>query len=336
MRKSFLLAASVVVLAAMLVMNVSAYSANKMSDYGQETVNVYKAATAPVLDGVVNAGEYNTALRVLNNGDEAVYFNGDAELFTSAELDQILPDDFTIYAAYDDTYLYIASTNVDSSHCTPLTGTGIWDGDYLEFDLGTNVSADFAGMTDKLRLAMGASSADGSNCVYAALQQSDAATAIELNVNLDGIGIISHDDATGLTTYEACIPWSYLTSNGQAPASAFFYYQLGIGDANFLDKSEYEAYLGVFRYGTLIDDEQLKTEAGTSVIANLMVFAGDAPVAETAAPETEAAAADTAADTAASAEAETSTPAAQTADILAVCAAVMVASAAVIVIKKRK
>lgn len=265
-----------IILIAVMSINISAaYSANDMSAYGQETVQVYLVETPPVLDGIVAPSEYNEAVRVLKYGDKAVYFNGEG--FTEAEKDYFLPSEFYIYAAYDDDYLYIAAVNNDNNHYTPLTGTGVWDGDYLEFDFGSKVSADWNDMTDKLRLAIGKSSADGSICTYSALNQTDAKEQFDTNIDLEGIATVSVEN--GLTTYEAHIPWTYITPDGKAPVSAFFYYQLGIADEAYADRSDYEAYLGVYRYAILQDDD-MKNETNTGVIAHIMKFAGKAPEPE--------------------------------------------------------
>ncbi len=269
--------------ALLLATSIGANAPDDMKAFGQETVSVYRAATAPTLDGVVTAGEYNDAIRVLSYGDTAIYFNGNMDDFTEDEIEAILPSVVKLYATYDDNYLYIACENNDTNHYTPLNDIGVWDGDYLEFDIGL-LTGDFSCYSDKLRLAVGMCSEDGSICTYSALDPTDAASPFDLNTSLDGIGVVGRDDSAGTTTYEAAIPWSAVTSDGKAPEKAFFYYQFGTADEDYADRSEYEAYLGVYRYATSIKDEALKEEVGVGTIPNLMVFSGDPIVAEETAP----------------------------------------------------
>ena len=310
--------------ALLLTVSASAYAPGDMAASGQETLKVYSTANAPVLDGVVKTGEYNEAIRVLSYGDAAVYFNGDEEVFSADELKSILPSAMALYATYDDSFLYIACETSDPSHYTPLEGTGVWDGDYLEFDIGL-LSDDFSCYNDKLRLAIGMCSEDDSVCAYSALNPKTAAEALELNVDLDGIAAVGRG-TNGVTTYEAAIPWKNITSDGKAPEKAFFYYQLGIGDERFADRSEYEAYLGVYRYASPIRDEALKEELGVGAIPNLMTFAGAPAAAETPASAAES-----------GKPAEPSTPAApQTADLALLSAALLALSGALIAKKKSR
>ena len=324
--------AMAVILIMLMAINVSAaYPANDMVSYGQETVPVYIAATPPVMDGKVNNSEYNEAIRILKYGDRAVYFGGTG--FSDAEIKDLVPEEFILYAAYDSEYFYMAATNNDTNHFTPLTGTGVWDGDYLEFDIGTKVSADWTDMTDKIRLAIGYSSTDNSAFTYTALNTTYSIDKFEDNTGLDGIGTVSV--ANGLTTYEARIPWSYITSDGKALASAFFYYQLGISDSDYADRSEYEAYLGVYRYAVLQSDE-MKAETNTGVIAHIMKFSGDAPEPEVILAETPSA---PAAETIQAAVETPSAPvtAAQTSDMttLSVIGLLTALSIALVITKKQ-
>lgn len=308
--------------ALLLTVAANAYAPGDMADAGQETLNVYSTATAPVLDGVVKAGEYNEAIRSLHYGDAAIYFNGDESLFSADELKSILPSTVSLYATYDDTYLYIACENTDPSAYTPLPDVGVWDGDYLEFDIGL-LEDDFDCYSDKLRLAIGLCSEDDSICAYSANNPVGAAKALALNVGLDGIATVGRSN--GVTTYEAAIPWASITSDGKAPEKAFFYYQLGIGDERFADRSEYESYLGVYRYATPIQDAALKEELGVGVIPNVMVFAGAPTAAETPATTTETKPAE-----------DTTTSAPQTADLALLGAALLAASGAVLAKKKSR
>ncbi len=271
--------------ALLLATSIGAKAPDDMKDFGQETVPVYKVATAPTLDGVVTAGEYNDAIRVLNYGDTAIYFNGNADDFTEEEIKSILPSVVNLYAAYDDNYFYIACENNDTNHYTPLNDLGVWDGDYLEFDIGL-LTDDFSCYTDKLRLAVGMCSEDYTICTYSALNPVDADSPLDLNISLDDIGVADRNDTTGITTYEAAIPWSAITADGKAPEKAFFYYQFGVADEDYADRSEYEAYLGVYRYATAINDEALKEEVGVGSIPNIMIFSGD-PIVEEETASTE-------------------------------------------------
>ena len=189
--------------ALLLTVSASAYAPGDMAASGQETLKVYSTANAPVLDGVVKTGEYNEAIRVLSYGDAAVYFNGDEEVFSADELKSILPSAMALYATYDDSFLYIACEISDPSHYTPLEGTGVWDGDYLEFDIGL-LSDDFSCYNDKLRLAIGMCSEDDSVCAYSALNPKAAAEALALNVDLDGATGLPIDDFRSVIEFRRC------------------------------------------------------------------------------------------------------------------------------------
>ena len=104
MKKAF-----VIILAAMMVLtfafSVSAYDA----------VNVYKAKTAPVIDGVVSSEEYDTVLT----------YDADNTLWEQTD-DEASAYDCTIYLAWDEDYLYFAFTAE-----SPATGRTFSNTDFL-------------------------------------------------------------------------------------------------------------------------------------------------------------------------------------------------------------
>jgi len=302
-----------------LCIPVSALSPQDMREYGQIHFNIYSTSNPPVADGTVNPGEYGEPIAVINQGSPGVYWTGEG--YTQEDLDKILPKDMTLYLTYDDNYLYLAVTLIDENHCTPLDDPpmDVWNGDYVEFDFSSNGnSTSFDEMRDRCRLAMGISN-NGVVGFYSALWQSDMKnTTVGLNENsLDELanwGTITRNEATKLTTYEARIPWEYLTPDGKTPTKAFMYFQAGVGDSRYEDRWDYApgAYLATWRWAAPISSVNsqyaLEDEVGGAIVLHLMTFAGapPAPIVEEAPAEvvTEAPAAETPAPT----EAPAATP----------------------------
>ncbi|MDD4774360.1 MAG: hypothetical protein PHZ09_12290, partial [Eubacteriales bacterium] len=242
-----------------------------------------------------------------------------------ATLKELIPKDVTLYMTYDSDYLYLGVSCIDTSHMTPLSGTGVWDGDYLEFDiLLFPESFDYA---NKVRFALGADNSGDVTGYYAAIPDyADPSYAVNEEIkDLDYCNVVRNGD---LTVYEARLPWVEILGTKGAPDKALFYMQLGCSSEKLVSDSDYEAYLGVFRCATRLTDEQVtevEAAGGTGTIAYpIITFAGQAPAPETEAPETKAAPE--------SAEA----PAAQTADAGIIAAAAAVISLAGYAVSKKK
>ncbi|MCL2518213.1 MAG: hypothetical protein FWF15_06580 [Oscillospiraceae bacterium] len=309
--------------------------ANALQSYGQIHFNIYSTNTPPKQDGVINPGEYGDPIVVVNYGSpgSAWYDAGglDDPIMDLAVVPDILPKDLTLYLTYDDNNLYVGVEYWDGNHCTPDELTGVWDGDYVEFDIATNVSGSFDDAADKLRLAMGISDA-GNQWMYSAANQSNALEQFPLNSSTESlpIGKIVRNESTKMTTYEVAIPWSYITSNGKVPANAFIYYQTGVGDHRYIENSPYVAYLGTFRWAV---DARLIDDIPANAVPHLGTFAGEAPppVIEEVVEEVEAPA-----DVGTPAVTPPSGGAAQTSDMFALLGLIAIISmAGVVVIKKR-
>lgn len=272
---------------ALLVATLAATSASatlvpyELEDYGQKTFSVYSTKTAPVVDGVVNEGEYGDPVAVYNLGDDGAYWSGDE--FSDAELAELIPSDVTMYMTYDDTYIYVAVTCKDLSHMTPLSGTGVWDGDYMEWDILLPTDS-FDNLTNKVRYALGADNTGDVTGYFASLP--DYANPVH-SVN-EEIKDLNKNNVTvngDLTTYEAKFTWDEILGTDGAPESALYYVQLGCSSEALYEQSDYEAYLGVFRC-TPVYDEDTKADVAAnggsgSIPYNVLNFVGEAPAKET-------------------------------------------------------
>lgn len=299
----------------------------ELEDYGQKTFSVYSTTTAPVVDGVVNAGEYGDPIAVYNLGDDGAYWSGDD--FSDAELAELIPGNISMYMTYDDTYVYIALTCEDSSHMTPLSGTGVWDGDYMEWDI-LLPSDSFDDLNNRIRYALGADNTGDVTGYYANIP--DYANPVN-SVN-EEIKDLTKNNVTvngNLTTYEAKLTWAELLGTDGAPDSALYYVQLGCSSEALADQSDYEAYLGVFRCAPAYDEDtkaEIADNGGAGSFAfNVLNFVGEAP-----APETEA----EVVDVPAAEDTATEAVAPQTFDMGVVAAVAAVVSAAGYAVSKKR
>lgn len=299
----------------------------ELEDYGQKTFSVYSTTTAPVVDGVVNAGEYGDPIAVYNLGDDGAYWSGDD--FSDAELAELIPGNISMYMTYDDTYVYIALTCEDSSHMTPLSGTGVWDGDYMEWDI-LLPSDSFDDLNNRIRYALGADNTGDVTGYYANIP--DYANPVN-SVN-EEIKDLTKNNVTvngNLTTYEAKLTWAELLGTDGAPDSALYYVQLGCSSEALADQSDYEAYLGVFRCAPAYDEDtkaEIANNGGAGSFAfNVLNFVGEAP-----APETEA----EVVDVPAAEDTATEAVAPQTFDMGVVAAVAAVVSAAGYAVSKKR
>ncbi len=315
---------------AALTISTSAMTFGELGDYGQNTYNVYEAETVPVVDGVVSEAEYGKPVQVVTDVfDSAVSYYS---LSDSIDAKAALHTSITTYMTYDSKNLYVGVVVEDPSHSTPLDGTGVWDGDYTEIDfMPIDQALDNVG--NRSRYALGISDA-GSVCGYYA-SDPDFVTARPYAIN-EVIPAGSYNTAVvkdGVTTYEACLPWTDIL--GEKPAESFLnYVQLGVAHKDMNDQSDYEAYLGSWRNIYKLSDDDVEDIAAQTGIAadaldrrsfNVMVLAGKAPV------ETEAEVVEAVEDTAA---AGTTAPATFDAAILAAAAAI-VSMAGYVASKKR-
>lgn len=310
--------------AMMTATSVSALVPYELEDYGQKTFSVYSTSTAPKVDGIVSEGEYGAPIAVYNLGDDGAYWNGDE--FSDDELAELVPSDVSMYMTYDDTWLYIALTCVDLSHMTPLSGTGVWDGDYMEWDIMLPCDS-FDGYSNRVRYALGMDNTGDVTGYYANIPDyANSEFSIETPIkDLDKNNVTRNGN---LTTYEAKLSWAELLGTDGAPESAMYYVQLGCSSEELADQSDYEAYLGVFRCAPAYDEDakaDIEANGGSGGFAyNILNFAGEAPAPETE-PETVEAAAE-----------ETTAAAPQTFDMGIVAAVAAVVSAAGYAVSKKR
>jgi hypothetical protein len=115
------------------------------------------------------------------------------------------PDDLSgrLSFSWDDDFLYLSADVIDNVHSQTATGGNIWQGDSIQFAVGTGAPGD-ATVWNELGVAL---TEDGP----ASHQwfQSIPSDAPEIQVD------ITRDDSTNHTVYEAAVPWSRL-----APATA--------------------------------------------------------------------------------------------------------------------
>ena len=250
-------------------------STSDMSSIGQITFGVEKTTTPPVMDGIINIDEYGAPVAVVNYGDPGVYWNGD--LLDDATMSAVLPEDMTIYTTYDDTNLYVAVTVYDENHWTPGEGLDVWDGDYLEIDISTNIDGGFDAMRDRSRFAIGISNA-GNVCIYSALKQSNVNATYTSYPYIfdDSYGNVTRDETTKITTYELRLPWKDISHTGKPVDKAFFMVQAGVGHEDYADESEYDAYLGVLRWAAQVPFELL-AEVGGGAVYHVAEFIGTSP-----------------------------------------------------------
>lgn len=328
MRRKLSCVGIALLVAMMTATSVSALVPYELEDYGQKTYSVYSTTKAPVVDGVVNEGEYGEPVAVYNLGDGNCYWNGDE--FSDDELAELIPSDITMYMTYDDTYVYIALTCTDLSHMTPNPGNDVWDGDYMEWDILLPCET-FDDLNNKIRFALGADNTGDVTGYYANIpdyanpENSVSEQIKDLNKN----NVTINGD---LTTYEAKLSWAELLGTDGAPESALYYVQLGCSSEDLADQSDYAAYLGVLRCAPKYDDDtkaDLEANGGVGSFAyNVLNFAGEAPVPETEPETVEAPAAE---DTAA-----TEAAAPQTFDMGIVAAVAAVVSAAGYALSKKR
>ncbi|MBE6637193.1 MAG: hypothetical protein E7618_05260 [Ruminococcaceae bacterium] len=224
-----------------------------LSAYGQKTHAANYIASVPDIDGKVEEGEYGEALHILNGydaNDKSQYWNGMQENDRFKIADTV-PEKATLYMAYDETSLYIAAVVVDDNHYTPGEGEAIWDGDYLEFDVGFRFDGTADGMLDRVRLAFGISN---SNTPYSYVATASSYCQYPVLSEIAGFAA-TRNESSNTTVYEAELPWKDLTGSDEVPERGFFMYQLGVAHSDLKDlavANSTKAYLGCLRYAALI------------------------------------------------------------------------------------
>ncbi len=249
MKKALLLMLTVALSITLLVMPVLGANVEELSEYGQTTITPHYLETAPIMDGEITEGEYGEAIHTLvyDANDKTQYWTGIAES-DDFKLEDVLPEEAVLYMGFDAENLYIAAYVKDENHFSPNEGLDVWDGDYLEIDLGFNFGGTVDHMLDRNRIAFGLSGS-GTPFGYAATVPSYAKFTV--NAELPGYSVIRDDDE-GTTVYEATLSWNNLTGKDEVPEKGFFMYQFGTAHSQYANLSDYNAYLGAWRYAALI------------------------------------------------------------------------------------
>ena len=263
---------------AMMVASVYALVPYEMEAYGQTTFDVYEAETVPTLDGIVQEGEYGIPIDIFNLGERNLYVSCDLEL-SEAEMQELFSDDITVYMTYDDSYLYLAVTCIDQSHMTPLSGTGIWDGDYMEFDIMLPRN-DFSQHSNRMCFALGIDN-NGGICGFfdKVPDYSDGSYAGVVWQDQKNNAMVTRNG--NLTTYETKFAWKGILGINEAPDVALGYVQLCVSSEELAPQSEYEAYLGYIQNTPRLDDAtiaEIEALGGSQkFVYNILNFAGKAP-----------------------------------------------------------
>lgn len=282
-----------------------------------ENYSIPEAATAPTIDGVINADEWNGALSIAVDSDSISWVLDAA--------DSTIGAGSYISIMWDANALYFAANILDStvSASNPAAGAALNAGDGIQVCFYSSDTA---------------ANGDGANNLFWDFlpwtgDGHDASTAESYeHFNLAGttpnVTIASVIVGTGYTM-EWAIPWSdfaTIVSNGYeadytAAAGTEMYLELCVLDTDGAASQS----LGYTTDGWC--------DPSTNDLYTLVnTQAGIVAAAETEAPAEDTAAADTAAPT----ETTTETPAAQTADITAAAALVAVIALGAIVVSKKK
>ena len=239
----------------------SDYAPDKLSEFGQKTLKVYRVdGNAPKQDGVINANEYGEVLSTLNHGDDWSHLS-----LISGVPNSVATKNSKLYMTYDSTYIYIGVVAEDPNFFAPYEGLHIWEGDYLEVDiLKVPDSFSKAKQMDKVCFAM----ASGKNNVTNAYFQTIPTYAAEhiggihttiTNAPMDVIGKrvkINVKHSGNKTTYEVAMPISVCFEAG-LPQRALFYYQHGIANEGYQHtNSQNGTNLGVIRLGKQLTEQQ--------------------------------------------------------------------------------
>ena len=284
MKKLCLFFALTLLALALTAFSSFAGQADELSKYGQLVIRPTYLTTAPFRDGAVSSGEYGEPIRTLvYDPDDPSQYCAMSSALTDDDLKTVLPEKAVYYMGYDADYLYIAAEVTDRNFYNPHEGgTDVWDGDYLELDISFNLGGSVDEMLDRNRIAYGLSGA-GNPFGYVATVPSYASYTV--NAELSRY-VIMRDDDTGVTTYEAALSWKEMSGQETTPEKAYFQFQLGVAHSDYAELSDYDAYLGCWRFAFRIP----AGVAGDSARLGLHILEIDTGVfpAETEAPETDA------------------------------------------------
>lgn len=245
----------------------SDYAPDKLSEFGQKTLKVYRVdGNAPKQDGVINANEYGEVLSTLNPGDDWSFLS-----LVSGVPNSVITKNSKLYMTYDSTNIYIGVVAEDSSFVAPYESTEIWKGDYLEVDI-LKVPDTFKKQGDKLRFAVASSKNNLTHAyfdnipTYAYEHIGGIHTTIT-NDPMDVIGKrvkINVKHSGNKTTYEIAMPISVCFEAG-LPQRALFYYHHGMANEGYKHSDPNNGtYLGYIRLGRqMTQQEKMKISTAT-------------------------------------------------------------------------
>lgn len=261
---------------------------DSLGSYGQQTWAVYPVAegkTPNVSDGVVSEGEYGEALATVLPGDYGSTISnwtpeGQKHL-SELDLLEVAPERMTLYATYDEKYLYMALVVVKVRHYSQapklneIWGTENWllslyfdayAGDRNEGEPWTYSYA----LSERFCVCAGLTSIGGApaeplaligdNCSYMMYSPWDP---------VEDCGATRNDD-TQTTTYEFKAAWEnilwYYEGLDQLPDTVPIITQYVLSDERYMDHVApgYINALGSFRWATELDGE-LAGDAGIQV-----------------------------------------------------------------------
>lgn len=281
-------ALSILMMAAAFALPASANCAvDSLQSYGQQTWEVYPVEdgkTPNVSDGIVSEGEYGEALATVVPGDYGStisnWTEGEKHL-EELDLLEIAPERMTLYATFDDQYLYMALVVVKVRHYSQapklneLWGTENWLLS-LYFDAyaeDRNEGEPWAysdALSERFCICSGLTSIDGAPAEPLALIGEQCSYMMYAPWEpVEDFGATRNDD-TQTTTYEfkaawENILWSY-ESLSDIPATVPIITQYVLADDRYLENvtEGYVNCVGSFRWATELDAE-LAGDAGIQV-----------------------------------------------------------------------
>ena len=224
--KKLIVCATIILLVALSITPVFALpSPNKPLDF-----YVHYATVRPVIDGVVNPGEWGEPIMYQESGVGLTFYPDDMvrtnELGVKAYA----------YMLWDETGLYVATVVEDPVHYNNNTGSGIWDGDAFEFDSNFNKN-DYS---DRNRQSFGMNN-DGE--IYGGSYK----VAEGVNWTSDDIEFTEYKVARNgiYTTYELYVEWKNFCPDGAAFAKEGNIFR---GNIQYHIADEGTGYLACQRY----------------------------------------------------------------------------------------
>ena len=268
-------ALTVVLMAAAFVAPASASVAvDQLSGFGQLTFEVFEATTAPdVEDGIVSEGEYGEPLATYTPNDPYVsidnWTENTANPLTREELLEVAPEKMTIYATFDEEYLYMALEVVKASHYSiASTYDRIWSAEDWTLRLCLDAYAEYRepgapwtyseAMAERFCVCVGLTSIGGAPEEPLALIGENASYIMySAWESIEGVGATRNDE-TQTTTYEIKAAWANIWGDGETgdvPEIIPFISSYALADERYPDRSPYETGLGSFRWSNQVDTE---------------------------------------------------------------------------------